>query len=176
MAKIQWLKKVGCVISKPMENTQNFIEKWHQIFETNDSSLMLALIHDDIEFYSPAVFKPKHGKKIVSETLKLVFELFENYRVTDTWVKGNEVLFEFETEVGKFTLQGIDRFELDETGKIIKMKVWFRPLSGLRHLARTVARRELENHLSGKSALQKFAVKTQVRIGGLISAIKDGLK
>ena len=159
-----------------MTNTQIFIEKWHQIFEANDPSLMLPLIHDDIEFYSPAIFKPKHGKIVVFETLKLVFELFENYRVTDTWVKGNEVLFEFETEVGKFALQGIDRFELDERGKIIKMKVWFRPLSGLKHLARTVAGRELENHLADKSALQKFKIKSQIRASGLINGIKDGLK
>lgn len=156
-------------------NTQDFIEQWHKIFEENDSALMLELIHDDIEFYSPAVFKPKHGKQVVYDTLKLVFEIFENYRVTDTWIKGNEVLFEFETQVGKFALQGIDRFELDETGKIIKMKVWFRPLSGLKHLARVVTRRELELHLADKSGLKKFLVRTQVRASGLINGIKDGL-
>ena len=158
------------------ENTQKFIDHWHRIFEENDSTLMLDLIHDDIEFYSPAVFKPKNGKQIVYDTLKLVFEIFEDYRVTDTWVKGNEVLFEFETKVGKYTLQGIDRFVLDDSGKIIKMKVWFRPLSGLKHLAKTVAERELDNHLANKSSLQKFLIRSQIRTKGLVNALRDELK
>ena len=156
--------------------TQTFIDQWHRIFEENNPELMLPLIHEDIQFYSPAVYSPKHGKQIVFETLKLVFGIFEDYRVTDTWVKDREVLFEFETKVGKYTLQGIDRFRLDEDGKIIQMKVWIRPLTGLRELARTVAKHELERHLSGTSTLNALAIRTKLRTAKLMKSITDGLK
>ncbi len=157
-------------------HTQTFIDKWHAIFEKNDPELMLPLIHEDIEFYSPAVFKPKHGKQIVFETLKRVFGIFKDYRVTDTWVKDNEVLFEFETRVGKFTLQGMDRFLLDEDGKIVQMKVWIRPLSGLKELARIVAKAEIDEHLASKSGWENMIARTQIRSSKLINGLKDGLK
>ncbi|MCP4932870.1 MAG: nuclear transport factor 2 family protein [bacterium] len=157
-------------------HAKNFIDKWHRIFEENDPGLMLPLIHDDIEFYSPAVFQPKHGKKIVFETLERVFGIFKDYRVTDTWVKENEVLFEFETTVGKFTLQGVDRFVLDEHGKIVEMKVWIRPLTGLKELARTVANAEIEEYLAPKSRQQKMITRAQIRTSKLISSIKEGLR
>ncbi|MDP6674668.1 MAG: nuclear transport factor 2 family protein, partial [Gammaproteobacteria bacterium] len=86
--------------------SQVFIEQWHQVFEQNDPSLILPLIDDDIEFYSPAIFAPKRGKNEVFELLTIVFEIFSGYRVTDTWTKDNEVIFEFEVQVGKYTLQG----------------------------------------------------------------------
>ena len=156
--------------------TQSFIEHWHRIFEENDPSLMLPLIHDDIEFYSPAVYAPKHGKQNVFATLSLVFDVFKDYRVTDSWTRNGEVLFEFETKVGKFTLQGIDRFRLDEDGKIVQMKVWIRPLTGLKELARTVAKRELENHLAQKSTLERFTIRAKLRAGGLLKSITEGFK
>ena len=128
--------------------TQSFIEQWHRVFEQNDPSLIVPLFDDDIEFYSPAIFAPKQGKTEVLELLSVVFDIFEGYRVTDTWEKDNEVMFEFEARVGKYTLQGIDRFRLDDVGKVVQMKVWIRPLTGLKELARIVARRGLESHLA----------------------------
>ncbi len=157
-------------------HTQDFIDKWHQIFEENDPSLMLPLIHDEIEFYSPAVFQPKRGKPIVFATLERVFGIFKDYRVTDTWVKDNEVLFEFETRVGKFTLQGVDRFTLDKQGKVVQMKVWIRPLTGLKELARTVAKAEIDEHLTSKSGPQIMITRAQIRTTKLINGLKDGLK
>ena len=157
-------------------HAQDFIDKWHRIFEENDPKLMLPLIHEDIEFYSPAVFQPKRGKQIVFATLKLVFDIFKDYRVTDTWVKGHEVLFEFETRVGKYTLQGLDRFRLDDEGKIVQMKVWIRPLTGLKELARTVANAEIDEHLASKSGPQRIITRAQIRTSKLISTIKEGLQ
>ena len=122
-------------------HVQAFIEQWHRVFDENDPQLILPLIDDDIEFYSPAIFAPKRGKEVVFGLLLVVFDVFENYRVTDTWTKDNELMFEFETEVGKYTLQGIDRFRLNADGKVEQMKVWIRPLSGLQELARQVMAR-----------------------------------
>jgi len=161
-----------------MDSTQVqlFIEQWHRIFEHNDPDLILPLIDDDIEFYSPAIFAPKCGNTEVFELLSIVFDIFEDYRVTDTWIKGNEVLFEFETRVGKFKLQGIDRFQLNDDGKVVQMKVWIRPLTGLKELARTVMKRGLESHLANQGAIRRMAYRAQIRAVTLMKAIGEGLR
>ncbi len=156
--------------------TQSFIEQWHRVFEQNDPGLIVPLIDDDIEFYSPAIFAPKRGKTEVLELLSVVFDIFEGYRVTDTWEKDNEVMFEFEARVGKYALQGIDRFRLNDVGKVVQMKVWIRPLTGLKELARIVARRGLESHLANQGAIRKTAYRVQARVVTLKKAIEDGMK
>jgi len=162
----------------PMQSThsQLFIEQWHQVFEQNNPALLLPLIDENIEFCSPAIFAPKHGKTRVFELLSVVFDIFESYRVTDTWTKGNEVIFEFEARVGKYTLQGIDRFRLNDAGKVIQMKVWLRPLTGLKELARTVAKRGLEQHLADYGAGRKLLMRVQVRLMMLRRVIADEFK
>jgi len=156
--------------------SQSVIEQWHQIFEQNNPALILPLIDDDIEFFSPAIFSPKRGKTEVFELLSVVFDVFESYRVTDTWTKGNEVMFEFEARVGKYTLQGIDRFRLNDDGKVIQMKVWIRPLTGLKALARTVSKRGLESTLVNQSPLKRLAYRIQVRAAILKNAIAEGFR
>lgn len=156
--------------------TQSFIEQWHRIFKQNDPSLILPLIDDDIEFYSPAIFAPKRGKTVVFELLSVVFDIFEGYRVTDTWLREDEVMFEFEAEVGKYTLQGIDRFRLNDDGKVVQMKVWIRPLSGLKELARTVTKYGLEHHLADQSAIRRTAIRAQVRAATIMNALEEGFK
>lgn len=142
---------------------QSFIEQWHRIFAENDPELILPLIDDDIEFFSPAIFAPKRGKTQVYELLLVVFDVFRDYRVTDTWTKGNEVMFEFEVRVGSYMLQGIDRFRLDDAGKVVQMKVWIRPLTGLKELARQVMSRGIEAELAGRSPVARAAFRLRVR-------------
>jgi len=156
--------------------SQEFIEQWHRIFEQNDPELILPLIDDAIEFYSPAIFAPKRGKTEVFELLRVVFEIFEGYRVTDTWTKQNDVMFEFEARVGKYTLQGIDRFRLNEAGKVVQMNVWIRPLSGLKELARIVMQRGLDSQLADQGAVRKAVYRARARIIMLTNAIGEGLR
>ncbi len=167
-----------CVDVTDMDSAliHTFIKQWHQIFEQNDPGLILPLIADDIEFCSPAIFSAKHGKSEVFELLSLVFEIFENYRVTDTWIKGNEVMFEFEVQVGKYTLQGIDRFRLNDDGKVVQMKVWIRPLTGLKALAHAVTKRGFESYLVDQSPLRRAVYRVRVRVGMLKKALAEGFR
>ncbi len=153
-----------------------FIERWHRVFEQNDPELILPLIDDDIEFYSPAIFAPKRGKREVFELLRVVFDIFEGYRVTDTWTKGDDVMFEFEARVGKYTLQGIDRFRLDEDGRVVQMKVWIRPLTGLQALARTVLRHQLDGQLAGRGAVSRALFRARIRAAAVGSALREAFK
>jgi len=158
------------------DRSQVFIQQWHRIFAHNDPELILPLIDDAIEFYSPAIFAPKRGKAEVFELLRVVFDIFEGYRVTDTWTKQDDVMFEFEARVGKYTLQGIDRFRLNDAGRVVEMKVWIRPLSGLKELARTVMKRGLDSQLADQSAVKRAAYRARARALMLTHAIGEGLK
>ena len=96
--------------------------------------------------------------------------------MTDTWVKENEVMFEFETEVGQYTLQGIDRFTLDADGKVVQLKVWLRPLTGVKELARRVAHSGLEEHLATRGVVERAGIRARVRAAKLIEGLREGLR
>lgn len=153
-----------------------FIQKWHELFERGDPERLLPLIHNEVEFYSPAIFAPKRGRRTVFELLRVVYTVFENYRVTDTWVKENRVMLEFEAEVGKYTLQGIDRFALDPEGKVIQLKVWLRPLTGVKELARRVADTELDEYLATRGTAERGIIRARVRATRIIEGIRDGFR
>ncbi len=169
---------IGCSRQMPMstDTVQRFITRWHEIFAKQNPTLMLELMHDDIEFFSPAIFQPKRGKEEVFELLCTVFDVINNYHVTNTWVQGREVLFEFEADVEKFRLQGIDRFRLNDEGKVVQMKVWIRPLTGLNTLARVVSQRGLQEKLAHKGRIEQALTLSRVRAQRLARALMDSIK
>jgi len=107
----------------------------------DDEDAALATLADDVEFRSPAVYKPYHGKEQVSQILRLVATVFENFRYTNEWRDGNTTILFFEANVGDRELQGIDILEENEAGEIARFTVMIRPLSGLQAVAGTMAAR-----------------------------------
>jgi hypothetical protein len=109
--------------------------------EAGDEDAAVAMLADDIEFRSPAVHKPYHGKEQVEAILRLVATVFENFRYTNEWRDGRTTILCFEANVGDRELQGIDILEENEDGQIEKFTVMIRPLSGLQAVAGTMAAR-----------------------------------
>jgi hypothetical protein len=109
--------------------------------EEGDEDAAVATLADDIEFRSPAVFKPYHGKDQVEGILRLVATVFENFRYTNEWRDGRTTILFFEANVGDRELQGVDILEENEAGEIQKFTVMIRPLSGLQAVAGTMAAR-----------------------------------
>ena len=107
--------------------------------EAGDEDAAVATLADDIEFRSPAVYKPYHGKEQVEGILRLVATVFENFRYTNEWRDGRTTILFFEANVGDRDLQGIDILEENEAGQIEKFTVMIRPLSGLQAVAATMA-------------------------------------
>ena len=106
-----------------------------------DEDAAVATLADDIEFRSPAVYKPYHGKGQVEGILRLVATVFENFRYTNEWRDGSTTILFFEANVGDRALQGVDILEENETGQIETFTVMIRPLSGLQAVAGTMAAR-----------------------------------
>jgi hypothetical protein len=109
--------------------------------EAGDEDAAVATLADDIEFRSPAVYKPYHGKEQVEGILRLVATVLENFRYTNEWRDGRTTILFFEANVGDRDLQGIDILEENEAGEIEKFTVMIRPLSGLQAVAGTMAAR-----------------------------------
>jgi hypothetical protein len=109
--------------------------------EAGDEIAAVATLADNIEFRSPAVYKPYHGKEQVEGILRLVATVFENFRYTNEWRDGRTTILFFEASVGEKELQGIDILEENEAGEVEKFTVMIRPLSGLQAVAGTMAAR-----------------------------------
>jgi hypothetical protein len=109
--------------------------------EAGDEDAAVATLADDIEFRSPAVYKPYHGKEQVEAILRLVATVFENFRYTNEWRDGATTILFFEANVGDRDLQGIDILEENEEGLVERFTVMIRPLSGLQAVAQTMAAR-----------------------------------
>jgi len=109
--------------------------------ERNDIDAVAALLAGDVEFRSPAVYKPYSGKETVLGLLRIVSAVFEDFRYTDEWRDGRTTILQFETRVGERELQGVDILEEGEDGLVERFTVMIRPLSGLQTLAATIAAR-----------------------------------
>ncbi len=109
--------------------------------EANDVDAVAALLADDVEFRSPAVYKPYVGKESVLGLLRVVSAVFEDFRYTAEWRDGSTTILHFETRVGDRELQGVDILEEDDAGLVRRFTVMIRPLSGLQTLAATIAAR-----------------------------------
>ena len=107
----------------------------------DDFDAGLATLADDIEFRSPAVHKPYHGKETVEVILRTVATVFENFRYTNEWRDGSTTILFFEANVGDRELQGIDILEENDDGKVAKLTVMIRPLSGLQAVSETMRSR-----------------------------------
>jgi hypothetical protein len=109
--------------------------------EAGDEDAAVALLADDVEFRSPAVYKPYHGKEQVEGILRLVATVFENLRYTNEWRDGRTTILFFEANVGDRELQGVDILEDDDAGNVTALTVLIRPLSGLQAVAAAMAER-----------------------------------
>jgi hypothetical protein len=112
-----------------------------QAIVADDHDAAVATLADDVEFRSPAVHKPYHGKAEVEGILRLVATVFENFRYTAEWRDGRTTILFFEANVGDRELQGVDILEDGDDGLIERFTVMIRPLSGLQAVARTMAER-----------------------------------
>jgi hypothetical protein len=109
--------------------------------ESKDFSRLEELFSSEVEFRSPAVFKPYTGLDALKVLLSAVAEVFEDFRYVDQVETGDTAVLVFEARVGDRELNGVDVLRFGEDGKVREMMVMIRPLSGLNALAERMAQR-----------------------------------
>lgn len=109
--------------------------------ETDDQDAVRALLHDDVVFNSPAVYRPYRGKAACAHLLAHVTAVFEDFRYVDEIAAADRTVLIFRARVGDKDVHGMDHLVLDRDGLITEFTVMVRPLSGLIALATAMGAR-----------------------------------
>lgn len=100
--------------------------------EAWDFDAIPALLHEDVVFRSPVAFKPYEGRPIVGAILRMVSEVFEDFRYVDEAGAGEGAgkhVLEFKARVGDVAVHGVDILTTDAAGLVTELTVMVRPLS-----------------------------------------------
>lgn len=123
--------------------TKKAIQRWHEMLEHRDMSILNQLLAEDVVFRSPVAFNPYAGKQVVFFILSNVIQIFENFTYHREFYSedGLNVVLEFSANIGDKKLKGIDMIQFNEHGQIIDFEVMIRPKSGLEALANLMGAR-----------------------------------
>ena len=99
-----------------------------------DMTAASALMHPDVTFSSPAVFKPYRGRDATLQVLTAAARTFEDFAyVAEVHGPRLDVL-RFRARVGRFELEGVDILTTDDDGLITDVTVMVRPFHALEAL------------------------------------------
>jgi SnoaL-like domain len=116
-------------------------DRFRAAAESKDFSAIDELFAEDVVFRSPVVFKPYEGQEAVAMLLGAVVQVFEDFRYTDQVETGEAAALAFSARVGDRELDGIDFLHFDSAGRVDRMAVYVRPMSGVNALADAMKRK-----------------------------------
>ncbi|TDD71415.1 nuclear transport factor 2 family protein [Actinomadura rubrisoli] len=115
--------------------------------EAKDLAAITRALDPDIEFLSPVMAKPYRGRDAVTALLRVLLEVFEDFRYTDELVgvvaegSAPSRALVFSARVRGTSVQGLDLLRFGEGGLVTGLTVMVRPLPAAMTLARVVGRR-----------------------------------
>ena len=116
-------------------------DRFRQAAEEKDFSALDELFAEDVTFRSPVVFKPYENRDAIALLLGAVSQVFEDFRYTDQVETGDAAALAFSARVGDRELDGIDFLHFDSDGRINRMEVFIRPMSGMHALAEAMQKK-----------------------------------
>ena len=116
-------------------------DRFRAAAEGKDFSAIDELFAENVVFRSPVVFKPYEGREAVAVLLGAVVQVFEDFRYTDQVETGESAALFFSARVGDKELDGIDYLQFDSEGRVDRMAVYVRPMSGVHALADAMKRK-----------------------------------
>jgi hypothetical protein len=116
-------------------------DRFRAAAESKDFSAIDELFAEDVAFRSPVVFKPYEGREAVAMLLGAVVQVFEDFRYTDQVETGDAAALAFSARVGDRELDGIDFLHFDSDGRVNRMAVYVRPMSGVNALAEAMQKK-----------------------------------
>jgi hypothetical protein len=121
-------------------STAEFIDTWHRHVVERNIAGVTEMLADDIEFHSPAFFKPYNVKGPIAFLLSQIVELLPDFHYVSTFSNDERgIVLHFEGTLSSdgrdYKVEGVDILTLDEHDKITKFVVMIRPLSSLQALA-----------------------------------------
>jgi hypothetical protein len=116
-------------------------DRFREAAEGKDFSAIDELFAEDVVFNSPVVYKPYEGRDAVAMILGAVVQVFEDFRYVDQLETGDAAALAFSARVGDRELDGIDFLHFDSDGRVDRMAVYVRPMSGVNALAEAMQKK-----------------------------------
>jgi SnoaL-like domain len=116
-------------------------DRFRAAAEAKDFSAIDQLFAEQVVFRSPVVYKPYEGRDAVAMLLGAVVQVFEDFRYTDQVETGDAAALAFSARVGERELDGVDYLHFDSEGRVDRMAVFVRPMSGVNALAEAMQRK-----------------------------------
>ena len=116
-----------------MNETKKFLDKWYQVYRSDEPELLEEILDESVIFSSPVVFKPIEGKEMTKLYLMgagITFNMDKFIYVREV-VDGLDSILEFETYIDDILVNGVDMIRWNAEGKIIDFKVMVRPLRAI---------------------------------------------
>jgi hypothetical protein len=109
---------------------------WHDIVRSRNTTLLAALLHDDVVFHSPVVHTPQRGKAITTLYLQGAMQVLnsEHFRYEREIVGPRDAVLEFATQIDGLYVNGVDLIHWGDDGRITDFKVMVRPLKAVNAL------------------------------------------
>jgi hypothetical protein len=111
--------------------------------ERRDLDSLVTLFAEEVEFRSPVVFKPYHGRESLRTVLAGVSQVLEDWHCVREIgsSEGVDHVVHFRARIGELELEGADFLHYNECGAIDEMIVMVRPLSAANALAEAMRTR-----------------------------------
>ena len=109
------------------------IGKWHELAAARDMAALDEILAEDVVFHSPVVHTPQAGKTLTKMYLGAAFHVLANdtFSYVREVVSETDAVLEFEVEIDKLVVNGVDMIHWNADGKIDDFKVMIRPLKAV---------------------------------------------
>ena len=108
------------------------VNKWKSIIENGNSKKLESIIDNNAVFFSPIVYTPQKGKKLVLKYLSTAVDIFKNtqFKYINEIIDKKNMYGEFKATIGNIEVNGIDYIKWNNE-LITEFKVFIRPHKGL---------------------------------------------
>ena len=109
------------------------LHAWHDLVQSRNTKGLLALLADDVVFYSPVVHTPQAGKAITYKYLSAALHVFFNdtFKYVREVTGPNDAVLEFQVDIDGIAVNGVDMLKWNDAGLITEFKVMLRPLKAV---------------------------------------------
>ena len=116
--------------------TNQLLAKWHAYMDKPSAAALSDMLHDDVTFISPVVFKPQQGKDLTMKYLLSAGIVFQDtkFKYVHELETANRMVLEFEAEMDGKYINGVDIIDFDDARLITQFKVMVRPLQAVNML------------------------------------------
>jgi hypothetical protein len=109
------------------------IDRWLDVIENGQTADLDDMLAEDAVFFSPAVFRPQHGRANAAAYLRAAEHMFAGtgFHYVNKWIDSHSAVLEFAAEIDGISVEGIDILHWNDEGQLTSVKVMVRPFKGL---------------------------------------------